>query len=214
MPSGSPPCRRIKSEEISAAESMSETHQKNKKAAIFVVSAPSGAGKTTLCRIALEKLAGLTYSISYTTREPRGSEKNGVDYFFITDQAFTEKIGQGFWAEWARVHDHYYGTSKRWIREKVESGTSILLDIDVQGARQIKESFPEAATVFIMPPSLAALEARLRKRGTDAAAVIQKRLETARQEMAQKDFYDHVIVNDDLDAAASRLIAIFKAHTG
>ncbi|SMC44529.1 guanylate kinase [Desulfocicer vacuolatum DSM 3385] len=184
------------------------------RAGLFVVSAPSGAGKTTLCTRMLKLFPGLSYSISHTTRPPRGNEKDGVDYFFITPEVFRERIQKNAWAEWAKVHDNYYGTSRAFITERLEKGNPLLLDIDVQGARQIRKTYPRAVTVFINAPSMAVLEARLRKRGTDSDVVIARRLENAAREMADLPLYDHVIVNDDLDTAAGKMAAIIEKFKG
>ena len=178
------------------------------RAGLFVVSAPSGAGKTTLCTRMLELFPKLSYSISHTTRAPRGKEKDGVDYFFITPEAFRERINQDAWAEWAQVHGNYYGTSRAFITQQLEKGHPLLLDIDVQGARQIRKIYPEAISIFIKAPSLEVLEARLRNRGTDADAVIARRLDNALLEMADMPLFDHVIVNDDVDTAAREMADI------
>lgn len=180
------------------------------RAGLFVVSAPSGAGKTTLCTRMLEMFPELSYSISHTTRAPRGNEKDGVDYFFITPGAFKERIKQDAWAEWAEVHGNYYGTSRAFITQHLEKGNPLLLDIDVQGARQIRKIYPEAITLFIKAPSLEALESRLRNRGTDTDAVIGRRLENALREMADIPLFEHVIVNDDVDTAAREMAAIIS----
>ncbi len=183
-----------------------------KRGRLFVVSAPSGAGKTTLCAKMLKRFSHLSYSISHTTRPPRAGEKDGVEYYFITADAFKERIDNDQWVEWAKVHENYYGTSKEVIEKGAAEGNHLLLDIDVQGARQVKAIFPEAITLFIMPPSLSVLEERLRKRGTDADAVIKKRIANAEGEMAQKDFYQHVIVNDDLAQAEKEMTDIFAGY--
>jgi len=177
---------------------------------LIVVSAPSGAGKTSLCKIILKKFPELSYSISHTTWSPRGDDIDGIDYFFITVPEFWLRIEKNLWAEWARVHDNYYGTSMEFIRKTVESGSSLLLDIDVQGAKQIKQSYPEATAFFIMAPSMEVLELRLRNRGTDSEDVIKKRLDNALHEIEQKGFYDYVIVNDDLDEAGRRMTQILE----
>ena len=192
---------------------MSKEESRN-RGRIFVISAPSGAGKTTLCRMVLKRFKQLSYSISHTTRSPRAGEKDGVDYFFISREEFEERIQKKRWAEWALVHDNYYGTSLDFIQDKIKEGVDLLLDIDVQGARLIKASFPEAITIFIAPPSFKVLEERLRKRGTDSQEVIQKRLRNAGAEMDQQDFYEHVVVNDDLDRAALDLASIFEGVLG
>ena len=184
------------------------------RAGLFVVSAPSGAGKTTLCTRMLAMFPELSYSISHTTRAPRGSEQDGVDYFFITPGAFQERIKRDEWAEWAKVHDNYYGTSRAFITEQLEKGNPLLLDIDVQGARQIRKSYPRAVTIFINAPSMAVLEDRLRKRGTDTDDVIARRLENAAREMADLPLYQHLIVNDNLDTAAREMAAIIEKFKG
>ncbi|GAB6142800.1 guanylate kinase [Desulfocicer niacini] len=192
--------------EAQGEKSMSQirTH----RAGLFVVSAPSGAGKTTLCTRMLEMFPKLSYSISHTTRAPRGNERDGVDYFFITPHVFKERIEQDAWAEWAQVHGNYYGTSRAFIARQLEQGNPLLLDIDVQGARQIRKAYPGAISIFIKAPSVDVLEARLRNRGTDTDAVIAHRLENALVEMADIPLFDHVIVNDDVDTAAREMADI------
>ena len=175
---------------------------------LFIVSAPSGAGKSTLCRRLRQHFHDLAYSVSHTTRAPRPGEIHGSDYFFISREEFEAGIHAQRWAEWAQVHGNYYGTSALEIQGALTAGKIVLMDIDVQGTRQIKRRFPQSVAVFVMPPSLAELETRLRKRGSDGEQVIALRLKNALEEMAQKDFYDHVIVNDDLEEASSRLIGL------
>ena len=182
------------------------------KGGIFVVSAPSGAGKTTLCRSVISELDRLSYSVSHTTRPARAGERDAVDYFFISKKEFEDKITENYWAEWARVHDNYYGTSRAFLTEKINSGQSILLDIDVQGAEQIKTAFPEAVSIFVMPPSFDELEKRLRKRGTDSEDVIQHRLENAGREMDRKGWYDFIVINDDFQQARRKMIDIINGH--
>jgi len=180
---------------------------------LFVVSAPSGAGKSTLCNAVRERFPDIHYSVSATTRPPRPGETDGVDYHFVTEAEFQEGIERGRWAEWAVVHGNYYGTSAEGLREALESGTDILLDIDVQGAKQIVERFPEAVTIFIMPPSLETLRERMTSRGTDSPEVIDRRVDNARAEMAARDRYRHVIVNDNLpDAKAAILEIVARAR--
>lgn len=180
------------------------------KGTLFVISAPSGAGKTTLCRRILNHFPDILYSISYTTRDLRAGETDGKDYHFISRQTFKKKRDLDYWAEWARVHGHYYGTSAAFLSGSLAKGRDILMDIDVQGAIQILDRFPEAVTIFIMPPSMGALEQRLDSRGTDSRATIKKRMRNAVREMEQKNRYRHVIVNDDLEKTADALIAIVK----
>jgi len=182
------------------------------KGKLFIISAPSGAGKTTLCARLLECCPDIFYSISYTTRRPRPGETDGKDYHFITREAFLEKQAHDYWAEWARVHDHYYGTSAEFLSDSMAQGQDVLMDIDVQGAMQIKDRFPEAITIFIMPPSMDVLKQRLAGRGTDSRAIIEKRLQNAVKEMAQKGFYRHVIVNDELEKVANELIEIVNRY--
>lgn len=177
---------------------------------LFVISAPSGAGKTTLCRAARQHLPHLVYSVSTTTRAPRPGEVDGKDYFFVSEAEFRTGIDADHWAEWARVHDNYYGTSALFIDEQLRGGHDVLLDIDVQGARQILQRFPEATTIFIMAPSMDTLRQRLVDRGQDDPATIEKRMKNARAEIASRSMYRHVLVNDDLDAAIDRLVGILK----
>lgn len=179
---------------------------------LFILSAPSGAGKTTLCKAMLERFPDILYSVSYTTRPPRGNEKNGKDYFFIEKEAFENKLKQGYWAEWANVHGNFYGTSREFINSYLARGRDILLDIDVQGTRQILEFYPMSVTIFIMPPSLASLRIRLEARATDTAAVIERRLRDAEKEIEQRHFYKHIIVNDNLKEATNDLAKILTAY--
>ncbi|MCP4021448.1 MAG: guanylate kinase [Desulfobacteraceae bacterium] len=183
------------------------------KGKLFIVSAPSGAGKTTLTRKVLKKTENLSYSVSHTTRLPRINETHGVDYFFIDEKEFLQRINDGLWLEWAKVHDNYYGTSKGFINEALNNSRHILLDIDVQGAQQVMASGMQFVSIYIMPPSFEELEKRLRQRGTDTADVIEKRLENAKKELDKKDMYQYVIVNDDLDKAITDFVGIFEAQT-
>lgn len=177
---------------------------------LFVISAPSGAGKTTLIKQVLNRFKSLSYSVSHTTRSPRKNEQEGRDYFFITPVEFEQKISLDHWLEWAKVHDNYYGTSKEFVKNSLEKGRSLLLDIDVQGARQIMISSPDLVSIFIMPPSFEILSQRLENRGTDSRQVITRRIENAKSEIVQKDMYQYVVVNDDLDEAIEELCSIFK----
>jgi guanylate kinase len=175
---------------------------------LFVVSAPSGAGKTTLCDAARRHLPHLVYSVSTTTRAPREGEQEGRDYFFVTEAQFREGIDTGQWAEWARVHDNYYGTAARFIEDHLEAGRDVLLDIDVQGAAQILQRYPYAVTIFIMAPSMEILRRRITARGLDSGPVIDKRMKNAEAEIACRGMYRHVVINDDLDAAIARFVSI------
>ncbi len=180
---------------------------------LFVISAPSGAGKTTLVRKILKRFKNLSYSVSHTTRSPRGNEQDGFDYFFISLAEFEQKISLDLWLEWAKVHNNYYGTSKKFVRNCLEKGRNLLLDIDIQGARQIMDSDPDLVSIFIMPPSFQILSQRLENRGTDSRKVIASRLENAKLEMTQKDLYQYVVINDDLDEATEELCSIFEKET-
>ncbi len=182
----------------------------NKKGKLVVMSAPSGAGKSTICEQILGDFRNLKFSVSYTTRKVRGDEKDGVDYFFISKDEFTRKIDGGFWIEWAKVHDNYYGTSIDYIDGELVKGFNILLDIDVAGAIQILDKFPESVTIFIMPPDIAELRERLTKRGTDSIEIIEKRVKNAGAEMAKKDLYKYIVVNDDLDTAVNKTKSILE----
>jgi guanylate kinase len=184
----------------------------SRKAFIFIISAPSGAGKTTLRKAALAAFADMRYSVSFTTRPPRPGEENGQDYVFVTAPEFEAGIRGGRWAEWARVHGNYYGTCADVLAQSLASGCDILLDIDVQGAQQICARFPESVTIFIMPPSLEVLRQRLVSRGTDRPEVIALRIENAGREMTQRDAYRHVVVNDDLETAITELIRIIDSY--
>ncbi len=179
---------------------------------IFIISAPSGAGKTTLCNAILKRFPDLRYSISHTTRKPRTGESDGVDYFFITAEEFKHDIEKEIWAEWAQVHDHFYGTSAQFIDRHLSERKDILLDIDVNGARQILSRYPHSVTIFIMPPTFETLAQRLKSRGTDSDEIIAKRLKNAKTEIAQKDFYKHIVVNDSLPEAIEMLSAIISEN--
>jgi len=182
---------------------------------LFIISAPSGSGKTTLCRAVLDRIPNMLYSVSYTTRKPRKGERNGIDYYFITENDFKNRIKNGKWAEWAEVYGNYYGTSSEFIDTNLASGRDILLDIDFQGTLQILDQYHDSITIFIMPPSLDILKLRLESRGTDSKHVISRRIEVANKEMENKDFYRHVIINDKLSVAVADLISVIgKYRTG
>jgi len=185
---------------------------KPKRGNLFIISAPSGAGKTTLAKAVLQQFGDMLYSISYTTRKPRAEEQDGVDYHFISKQDFKKGIKKNRWAEWAEVYGNYYGTSAEFIEKSLSSGCDILLDIDVQGTLQILKYYPDCVTIFILPPSMTALRKRLEMRGSDSKAVIERRLVNARTEMAQKKMYRHIIVNEKLSEAIEELSAIFKKY--
>ncbi|GHV40829.1 guanylate kinase [Synergistales bacterium] len=173
---------------------------------LFVLSGPSGVGKGTLREHALSGL-GMTYSISCTTRSPRDGEREGVDYHFISKEDFDERVRRGMFLEYAFVHGNYYGTQSEDIRTETKQGRDVLLEIDVQGARQVRRGMPspESVLIFVAPPSLEALETRLRCRGTESEDKILLRLKNAKVEMEAMPEYDHIIVNDDLEQACGML---------
>jgi guanylate kinase len=179
---------------------------------IYIVSAPSGAGKTSLLRKVLSLMTGLRDSISYTTRPRRPEERDGVDYHFIDDDLFRRRVGTGFFAENAMVHGHRYGTAREDLKAIIERGDDVVMDIDVQGAIQIKGAFPEAVTLFVLPPSINELERRLRRRGTEEEASVQRRLGAARMEIGSASRYDFLVINDDLDRAAAAVCSIIEAE--
>ena len=184
----------------------------NRKGNLFILSAPSGAGKTTLAGAVLKRFTDMLYSVSYTTREPRNGEQEGLDYHFIQRDLFEKYIKEGKWAEWAEVHDNYYGTSAELLDKSLAAGDDILLDIDVQGTIQLLERYPDSITIFIVPPSMGMLRRRLELRGTDSKAVIARRLVNAEKEMARQDLYRHVITNDKLSEAIDELISIIEKY--
>jgi guanylate kinase len=180
--------------------------------AVFIISAPSGSGKSTLVNEARQIVSGLDFSISYTTRKPRGSEQNGREYFFVTRPQFEEMVGRDEFLEHAEVFGNYYGTARRFLREAEQKGSDLLLDIDVQGAAQIKRRLPEAVSIFILPPNRSELEKRLRNRSLDSEEVIQRRLVTASREIENYDKYDYILVNDRLEDSVMALRAILLAE--
>lgn len=178
---------------------------------LFIVTAPSGAGKTTLVSGLLERDPLVRLSVSYTTRAPRTGEVDGQHYHFIDVPAFRALRDKSEFLEWAEVHSNYYGTSKRWLEEQMRAGRDILLEIDWQGAQQVRKVFPKAVGVFILPPSVEELERRLRGRGTDSEDVISRRVLGARGEMRHVAEFDYVIINENLPAAIEDLVAVVRA---
>ena len=179
---------------------------------VYIVSAPSGSGKSTLVSELFKMVSRLDFSISYTTRPPRGSEQNGKEYFFVTREEFENMIAAGEFLEHAEVFGNYYGTARRFLREAEKRGNDLLLDIDVQGAKQIKEAIPEAVSIFILPPDREKLEWRLRHRGLDSETVIRRRLDTARREIENYSKYDYILVNNLLEQSADQLKDIVLAQ--
>ncbi|MGN8635763.1 guanylate kinase [Eubacterium pyruvativorans] len=181
---------------------------------LFVISGPSGAGKGTIVNAVMDQAdpSGTALSISMTTREPRPGEEDGVNYFFVTKEEFRRQIEAGGFLEYAEVYDHYYGTPKSKVMEKLNQGKDVILEIDIQGALNVKKAFPEGVLIFILPPSMEVLRSRLTGRGTDAPEVIERRLSKTRGELTFIDRYDYGVVNDDLEEAVETVQAIMRAE--
>lgn len=179
---------------------------------VFIISAPSGSGKSTLVGRLLRDLPDLRFSVSYTTRKPRGHEQPGRDYHFISREEFQERAGRGEFLEHATVFGNYYGTHRSALDQAVREGKDLVLDIDVQGAGQLKSTLPDAVTIFVLAPSRQVLEQRLRARSEDTDAVIERRLRDAAQEIRNYNAYDYVVINNDLEQSASLLRAIVTAE--
>ncbi len=177
---------------------------------LFVVAGPSGAGKGTLIEELLRRHPTAWLSISATTRKPRPGESHGVQYFFLDEKTFRERAGRGEFLEWAEVHGNLYGTPRDEVMERLEGGRDVILEIDVQGARQVREKVPDAVGIFVMPPSLEELERRLRGRGTESDRELERRLRNAREESRAAEEYRYVVVNDDLHRAREELCAIYE----
>jgi guanylate kinase len=190
-----------------------EADRRPRRGIIFILSAPSGTGKTTLSRAALEKIAGLAISVSVTTRSPRAGETGGLDYDFVSKEEFERRLGEGDFAEFARVFESSYGTPREPLERAIGSGSDILLDIDIQGARQIRERYPhDAVSIFVLPPSFVELEGRLRLRNTETGEAIVRRLKRAHEEASAYPDYDYLIINADLADSFARLAAIVDAE--
>lgn len=183
-----------------------------RRARLFLISAPSGAGKTSLVRQLVAENPRLAVSVSYTTRPQRPREQPGRDYHFVSEQEFAQMVVAGRFLEYARVFDHHYGTCRENVERSLEAGIDILLEIDWQGARQVRAAMPDAVSIFILPPSRAELERRLRGRRTDSDAVIARRLHDAEADMSHWQEFDYVVVNDNFDHALSLLKAVIAGH--
>jgi guanylate kinase len=179
---------------------------------VYIVSAPSGSGKSTLVNELLKVVPRLEFSISYTRRSPRGSEQNGKEYFFVTKEEFEAMIAADEFLEYANVFGKHYGTARRFLRQAEANGNDLLLDIDVQGAAQVKKKIPEAVTIFILPPGREQLEWRLRSRGQDSEEEIRRRLDTARREIENYSKYEYILVNDRLEQSTDELKAVVLAE--
>lgn len=178
----------------------------------FVVAAPSGTGKTTVCRRVVEADREVEFSVSHTTRPPRPSEREGVDYHFVDGARFVELIGEGAFLEWAEYNGHRYGTSWSAIEEPLALGRDVLLEIEIQGAAQVRERRDDARFIFLLPPSMKQLEERLRARGTDSAEQIERRLAVARRELEEARRFDYALINDDLGRCVEEVVSILRAE--
>lgn len=185
---------------------------KRRRGHLFIISGPSGAGKSTLRKKLLEYFPDLVYSVSYTTRLPRPGEREGWDYRFVDERKFRELVREGKFLEWAQVHGNLYGTNREDVERALEEGNDVILEIDVQGASQVKKRMPEAVLIFVMPPSETALEERLLSRGSEASEAIRVRLCNAQKEMASAAAYDYVVVNDDINKAVDKLAGIIAQY--
>jgi len=183
-----------------------------KKGMLIVLSGPSGAGKGTVCSRLLEKNPNIALSISYTTRTPRPGEKDGVNYFFTDKETFEEMIKEGCFLEWANVYNNYYGTPRKFVEERINNGQDVILEIDIQGAKQIRQTWEDAVFIFILPPDLEELKRRIEKRGSETEESMRLRLMCALEELKALSSYDYVIVNDDLEKAVEKLQAIIIAE--
>jgi guanylate kinase len=178
---------------------------------VIVISAPSGSGKSTLVKHLMALVPGLVFSVSYTTRPRRLGEKQGKDYFFVSPARFSRMVAAGEFVEWADVHGHWYGTSHQQVRRAQAAGMDILLDIDVQGHKQVRRRLPDAVSIFLLPPSYRELQRRLRRRHSDAAEVIRRRLKNAQREIKRWREYDFLVVNDRLPSAVRKVRAVVEA---
>lgn len=178
----------------------------------IVVSAPSGGGKTTLCHEVMKRLSGIEFSVSYTTRAPRAQERNAIDYHFVDNATFDLMVEEDSFLEWARVHDHRYGTARASVEGRLREGADVLFDIDVQGGRQVLQRLPHVVLVFVVPPNLRILEERLRGRRSNDEAEVKARLEAARAEIEAARFYRYWIINDSLSRAVAELESVIVSH--
>lgn len=179
---------------------------------LFVISAPSGGGKTTLCREVLSRMSDLAFSVSNTTRAPRSGEVNGENYFFVSPQQFQEDLENGRMAEWTEIYGNRYGTSRQTIEDLFARGCDILFDIDEPGARQLKQAYPSVITVLVLPPSMQVLRKRLIERGTEEGDALERRLKRARKEIKAMRWYDYVVINDTISEAADQLQAVITSE--
>jgi len=179
---------------------------------LLVLSGPSGAGKSTICRELSLKCPGLKISTSMTTRPPRHGEREGDNYFFVTSEEFNRRINEGYFLEWAKIYGHYYGTPSDKVEESLNAYRDVLLEIDVQGALQVRHKFPAAVLIFVAPPSLAELQDRIVNRGTEEQSIIEERLEVARKELGAYRSYDYMVINDNVHHATNKVMSIVNAE--
>jgi guanylate kinase len=182
------------------------------KGNIYIFSGPSGAGKSSIINGLRARITDLGYSISHTSRAPRHNEADGINYYFVNEDTFLKMIDEGAFVEWAKVYDHLYGTSVSGLRSQTEKGLDVILDIDSQGAKNIRFFFQDAVLIYILPPSLETLENRLKARATDSADVINKRIKKATDDLRNSEWYDYLIINDDLDKAVDEAEAIIISN--
>jgi guanylate kinase len=185
---------------------------KTQQGLLFVISGPSGVGKNTILNQVLKRRPDIVYSISATTRAPRGNERDGVNYFFLTEEEFEKQIEAGGFLEWARVYDCYYGTPRKTVEHHLQNGTHVLLDVDIQGAAQIRRNYSGSIQIFLFPPSFQVLKERLLGRRTEDPTAIEKRLSYIKQELSAVGNYDYVVVNDEITEACRRVEAIISAE--
>ena len=178
----------------------------------FIISAPSGTGKTTVCKMLKQKLPKLKFSVSHTTREPRDKETDGIDYHFVSENIFEEKIKNDKFIEWAKVYQYYYGTAFESIDSHQKNGDDVLIELDVQGAKSLRKSNYKAIFIFILPPSLKELEIRLRNRNTEPESVIRDRMESSKNEMQQCKLYDYILTNISVEETTENIISVIKAE--
>lgn len=179
---------------------------------LFIIAAPSGAGKTSLVHELIDRYSDIAVSVSHTTRDQRPGEQDGVNYNFVSKEQFTQLIAQGDFLEHAEVFGNFYGTSKNWVNERLEQGLDVILEIDWQGARQVRKQFPDAISIFIVPPSKATLRTRLESRGQDKPEVIERRMQEATSECSHYKEFDYLVVNENFGQAVAELGAIFISH--
>ena len=182
------------------------------KGMLIVISGPSGVGKGTLCNLLLKRKKNIILSVSTTTRLPRDGEINGKNYFFVSKKDFESMIKENQFLEWAKVYNNYYGTPREFVNKNLEKGKDVLLEIDIQGAKQVKHNCPQAIFIFIMPPSIAELETRIKKRGTETQTSLEVRMGNTVNELKAAYMYDYIVINDDIERAVTELCSIISAE--